>query len=207
MGLLFVLIFQLIAIGLLAGFIAVVASLLVYFFGPKEHLKRRILATFLAPFIGLYTFYLSLLVSAIGLSLAYDVDIGIGDGWNVPIAKSSSMMMIDLMDDAWVYCSDGEQVPLVTHLAEDEIMVYGKTESNQSFTVLKENGVCSGLSSGANNLPDGLDYQTVEDFYFAKKWEITGMWFIPILVFAVLISIGLVVLSSMFVMKAFRSTN
>jgi hypothetical protein len=118
MGPLFALIFQLILVCLLSGILGVIVLSIAVTRIGKHKKKRKMFLAFTSPFIALATFYVLSLVGAIAVSIAKDVDVGIGDAWQVPLSENSYLLMIDVMDNGDIMCGGVpvSLVPYVTHL-------------------------------------------------------------------------------------------
>jgi len=64
MGIGFVFIIHLIAIGIFSGLIAAILAIITFFASKKENRKRNIWTAIISPYVGLYTLYICGLVGS-----------------------------------------------------------------------------------------------------------------------------------------------
>ena len=97
MGMLFVLIFWAIVFVVLSLILGLITLPFSYFLCKKQR-KRKMVLSFLTPgiFIGIYT--ASSLVCMIIIAIILGSDIGIGDGWAMPLKNGYELTSVDTPD-------------------------------------------------------------------------------------------------------------
>lgn len=179
MGIGFVFILHLIAIGIFSGLIAVVASIITYCSSKKKNRKRNIWTAIISPYIGLYTFYICGLIGSDIVSTIKNVDVGIGDAWYVPLPDNCQLLFIDIPDQAFIEKNGRIVISEVLQLQQIGNKILGKTRNNEYFfyntttnelkNFTTENDL---LIQNANIKPNLI---SAIEFYSDKKKDIAGV--------------------------------
>ena len=152
MGMLFVLIFWAIALLILSLILGLITLPFSYFLCKKQRKKKMVLS-FLTPgiFIGIYT--ASSLVCMIIIAIILGSDIGIGDGWAMPLKNGYELTSVDTPEYANINrrndpecLNDG-----ITHIQVVGDSVIGKGANGNYFIFNLKNG----------DKEDNLSYQNL----------------------------------------------
>lgn len=160
MGMLFVLIFWAIALIILSLILGLITLPFSYFLCKRQR-KRKMVLSFLTPgiFIGIYT--ASSLVCMIIIAIILGSDIGIGDGWAMPLKNGYELTSVDTPEYANINRrNDPEnlidgithiQVVGITHIQVVGDSVIGKGADGSYFIFNLQNG----------DKEDNLSYQNL----------------------------------------------
>ena len=211
MGIAFVFILHLIAIGIVSGIIATLSVIITYIASKKETRKRNIWTSMISPFVGLYTLYICGLFGS-GIVSAYkNVDIGIGDAWYVPLQDNCQLLFIDIPEQAYIEKYGNTVISEVSHLQQIDNRIFGKTGSNKYFSYnittneLKEYKSESDLISHNPNVL--LKLKTAIVFYSDKRNDIAGFALIVVGITSLLISISSIYLVRKIIVRLVRPTG
>ena len=152
MGMLFVLIFWAIALLILSLILGLITLPFSYFLCKKQRKKKMVLS-FLTPgiFIGIYT--ASSLVCMIIIAIILGSDIGIGDGWAMPLKNGYELTSVDTPEyDNINRRNDPEcLIDGITHIQVVGDSVIGKEADGNYFIFNLQNG----------DKEDNLSYQNL----------------------------------------------
>ena len=152
MGILFVLIFWAIALIILSLILGLITLPFSYFLCKKQRKKKMVLS-FLTPgiFIGIYT--ASSLVCMIIIAIILGSDIGIGDGWAMPLKNGYELTSVDTPEYANINRRyDPESlIDGITHIQVVGDSVIGKEADGNYFIFNLQNG----------DKEDNLSYQNL----------------------------------------------
>ena len=152
MGMLFVLIFWAIALIILSLILGLITLPFSYFLCKKQRKKKMVLS-FLTPgiFIGIYT--ASSLVCMIIIAIILGSDIGIGDGWAMPLKNGYELTSVDTPEYANINRRyDPESlIDGITHIQVVGDSVIGKEADGNYFIFNLQNG----------DKEDNLSYQNL----------------------------------------------
>ncbi|WP_314242471.1 hypothetical protein [Empedobacter tilapiae] len=165
MGPLFVILFHLIFIFIVASILAFVFTIFSAFLQNKK--KRKIVFALLSPFIFCYSLYFFALIGSAIVSTIKDVDMGIGDYWYVPLNDNVKLSFIDSSDNCFLE-TDQDQLSNVEEIQQIKNDYYIKT-SDKSY-LLKNNSD----DFIETVIPSEVKLLDSWDFYFKKKFEVSG---------------------------------
>lgn len=195
MGIGFVILIHFVILFILSLVCAVIGILITYFTSKKEERRRKILLAFVAPFVGLYTFYIVGLIGASIVAEKKKVDMGIGDAWYVPLENDRQLLFIDLPEQAHIAKEDGRIfISEVSEIEENGSQVIGKTFENQYFSYDTNTDEVKKFST-EKELVTSIGNKTLKlvnayDFYSDRKSEIMGSWPFWIGIVCLMISLG-----------------
>ncbi|MGB0917668.1 MAG: hypothetical protein ACPGU4_08765 [Flavobacteriales bacterium] len=210
MGLLFVLIFQLILIGILGLVISGIATSFAYSKTRKKR-KRKLFLSATVPFIGLYSLYFLTLFSSIIVSEQKHIDIGIGDAWYLPLPEDCEFLMIDVTDEADIIFRQEAIVSRISHMQLVGTTAYLKLVGGRLATFDFETRNLYDYHSveemiEENELSD-FELLEVDDFYSNQRWKIAGAETLLGMFFSVLGSLIIVCAFSFLVLRDWQSRN
>ena len=152
MGMLFVLIFWAIALIILSLILGLITLPFSYFLCKKQRKKKMVLS-FLTPgiFIGIYT--ASSLVCMIIIAIILGSDIGIGDGWAMPLKNGYELTSVDTPEYANINRRNDPECLIdgITHIQVVGDSVIGKEADGNYFIFNLQNG----------DKEDNLSYQNL----------------------------------------------
>ena len=152
MGILFVLIFWAIALIILSLILGLITLPFSYFLCKKQRKKKMVLS-FLTPgiFIGIYT--ASSLVCMIIIAIILGSDIGIGDGWAMPLKNGYELTSVDTPEYANINRRNDPECLIdgITHIQVVGDSVIGKEADGNYFIFNLQNG----------DKEDNLSYQNL----------------------------------------------
>ena len=152
MGMLFVLIFWAIALLILSLILGLITLPFSYFLCKKQRKKKMVLS-FLTPgiFIGIYT--ASSLVCMIIIAIILGSDIGIGDGWAMPLKNGYELTSVDTPEYANINRRNDPECLIdgITHIQVVGDSVIGKEADGNYFIFNLQNG----------DKEDNLSYQNL----------------------------------------------
>ena len=152
MGILFVLIFWAIALIILSLILGLITLPFSYFLCKKQRKKKMVLS-FLTPgiFIGIYT--ASSLVCMIIIAIILGSDIGIGDGWAMPLKNGYELTSVDTPEYANINRRNDPECLIdgITHIQVVGDSVIGKEADGNYFIFNLKNG----------DKEDNLSYQNL----------------------------------------------
>lgn len=198
MGVGFVVLIHLVIIFILSLITAIIGSIIVYFLKRKQNPKRKIFFAILAPFVGLYSLYICGIIGSSIVSEKFNVDIGFGDAWYVPLEDDFQLIFIDSPGQAFIGKDGQAVVSSVSEIEQNGNQILGKAYGNNYFSYNTKTNELKNFSSEdelvISNSNTKLKLINAFDFYEAKKKEIVGVWFTIVGVFSVIISVSLVYL-------------
>ena len=152
MGILFVLIFWAIALIILSLILGLITLPFSYFLCKRQR-KRKMVLSFLTPgiFIGIYT--ASSLVCMIIIAIILGSDIGIGDGWAMPLKNGYELTSVDTPEYANINRRNDPECLIdgITHIQVVGDSVIGKEADGNYFIFNLQNG----------DKEDNLSYQNL----------------------------------------------
>ena len=152
MGKLFVLIFWAIALIILSLILGLITLPFSYFLCKRQR-KRKMVLSFLTPgiFIGIYT--ASSLVCMIIIAIILGSDIGIGDGWAMPLKNGYELTSVDTPEYANINRRNDPECLIdgITHIQVVGDSVIGKGANGKYFIFNLKNG----------DKEDNLSYQNL----------------------------------------------
>jgi hypothetical protein len=178
MGPLFVILFHLIFIFIVASILAFVFTIFSAFLKNKK--KRKIVFALLSPFVFCYSLYFFALIGSGIVSTIKDVDMGIGDYWSVPLNDNVKLSFIDSSENCYLE-TDQEQLLNVKEIQQIKNDYYIKTNDNSYLLKNDSDDFIETIIPSEVKLLDSWD------FYFKKKYEIAG----GLLVFFGIVSLAL----------------
>lgn len=208
MGIGFVLIIHLIAIGIFSGLFAVIASIITYFASKKENRKRNIWTSIISPYVGLYTLYICGLVGSGIVATIKNVDIGIGDAWYVPLPDNCQLLFIDIPEQAYIEKNGHTVISEVSQLQQVNNKILGKTANNKYFfyntttNKLKEFTTENELTIQNSNIKP--DLITAIKFYSDKRNDIAGFALIIVGIASLIVSIAAIYLTRKIIVRLTR---
>ena len=141
MGMLFVLIFWAIALIILSLILGLITLPFSYFLCKRQR-KRKMVLSFLTPgiFIGIYT--ASSLVCMIIIAIILGSDIGIGDGWAMPLKNGYELTSVDTPEYANINRRNDPECLIdgITHIQVVGDSVIGKEADGNYFIFNLQNG-------------------------------------------------------------------
>jgi len=193
MGAGFVIIIHFVVIFIISCIIAVASGILTYFISNKDKKKRKIFLSIIIPFQSLYSIYILMLIGSILISETKNVDIGIGDYWHIPLSESYQLTIIDVYEQANIEYNGNTIFNEVSHLQLTDNNIYGKSNSNQYFTInltdnLSQTYLTETELKENENITE-LELQETQKFYHKRKWEITKTSTILTLIASILLTI------------------
>ena len=193
MGLGFVILIHLIAIFVISSFIAMVLIIITKLFSKEEKRKKRILLAGLAPYVGLFSFYLFGFLGSTIVSEIKDVDIGYGDTWYVPIKDNCKLIFIDLPEQAYLDDDEKTLIENVAYIQQTENKIVGKTYESIYFTYNIQSKDFQKYKNEldlfkANN-SEKLNLKKAMDFYIDRRKKIVGAYFDIVGIISFLISV------------------
>ena len=168
MGIGFVILIHLVGLLVLSIVLAIIAGVITYYTTPAERRRRTMRVAIIAPFLGLYTFYFASLAGAMVVSEMKQVDMGIGDVWNVPLAENCQLVFIDLPEQASIEKNGQTVVSDVVSINQQKDRIFGKTADNRFFQYNTTTNKLEHYASGAE-----LAAHSYEGIALAKKH---GAW-------------------------------
>ena len=208
MGFGFVIIIHFIVIFIISCLIAVVSGLTTYFVSNKEKKKRKVFLALIIPFQALFTIYLLVITGSIIISEIKNVDIGIGDSWYAPLNDSSQILMIDLPEQAFLECNGQSIISNITHIQQINDDVYGKLISEEYFTYNLANSqynTYSNITEFTNAIDvTNLNLIDLPEFYYDRKWEVSGFATIIVWIWSLLLTILIIVIFCKFTLHGWR---
>ncbi|MBC7749163.1 MAG: hypothetical protein H7Z76_11420 [Methylotenera sp.] len=205
MGIGFVFILHLIAIGIFSGLIAAIVSIITFFSSKKENRKRNIWTAIFSPFVGLYTLYMCGLIGSGIVSTIKNVDIGIGDAWYVPLPDNCQLLFIDIPEQAYIEKNGQTVISEVSQLQQLDNKILGKTGSNKFFSYntttneLKEFTTENELIIQNSNIKPNL-INAIE-FYSDKRNDIAGVALIFVAIASLIISLTAIYLTRKIIVR------
>ena len=152
MGMLFVLIFWAIVLIILSLILGLITLPFSYFLCKKQR-KRKMVLSFLTPgiFIGIYA--ASSLVCMIIIAIILGSDIGIGDGWAMPLKNGYELTSVDTPEYANINRRNDPECLIdgITHIQVVGDSVIGKRADGSYFIFNLQNG----------DKEDNLSYQNL----------------------------------------------
>lgn len=152
MGMLFVLIFWAIALLILSLILGLITLPFSYFLCKKQRKKKMVLSFLtLGIFIGIYT--ASSLVCMIIIAIILGSDIGIGDGWAMPLKNGYELTSVDTPEYANINRRNDPECLIdgITHIQVVGDSVIGKGANGNYFIFNLKNG----------DKEDNLSYQNL----------------------------------------------
>ncbi len=208
MGIGFVIIIHFIAIGILGGLTAFIASIITYFISKKENRKCNIFTAIVSPFVGFYSFYVIGLVGSGIVSTIKNVDIGIGDAWYVPLPNNCQLLFVDLPEQAYIKHNSQTVISGVSKLQQVNNKILGRTHDNRYFIYntqtneLKEYATENELTIQNFGIKPNL-INAIE-FYGEKRNDIVGVALIFVGVTSLLVSLTIVYLARKVIVRLTR---
>lgn len=193
MGIVFVILIHLVAIFLISTFFALVSIILTRVLSKVENRKRKMFFAGIAPYVGLYSFYIFGLFGAILVSEIKNVDIGIGDCWYVPIKGNCKLTFIDLEEQSYLDDDNKTLIESVAYIQLTEDKLFGKTYDSLYFSYNMTTKDFQKYKNElellkANDSPK-LNLNKAMDFYIERRNEIAGIYFTIVGVISALTSI------------------
>ena len=152
MGILFVLIFWAIVFVVLSLILGLITLPFSYFLCKRQR-KRKMVLSFLTPgvFIGIYA--VSSFVCMIIIAIILGSDIGIGDGWSMPLKNGSELTSVDTPEYANINRRNDPECLIdgITHIQVVGDSVIGKEADGNYFIFNLQNG----------DKEDNLSYQNL----------------------------------------------
>lgn len=208
MGIGFVFIIHLIAIGIFSGLIAAILAIITFFASKKENRKRNIWTAIISPYVGLYTLYICGLVGSGIVSTIKNVDIGIGDAWYVPLPDNCQLLFIDIPEQAYIEKNGQTVISEVSQLQQVDNKILGKTGNNKYFfyntttNELKEFTTENELTIQNSNIKPNL-INAIE-FYSDKRNDIAGFALIFVGIASLTVSIAAIYLTRKIIVRLTR---
>lgn len=208
MGIGFVFIFHLIAIGIFSGLIAAILATISFFASKIENRKRNIWTAIISPYVGLYTLYICGLIGSGFVSTIKNVDIGIGDAWYVPLPDNCQLLFIDIPEQAYIEKNGQTVISEVSQLQQVDNKILGKTGSNKYFfyntttNELKEFTTENELIIQNSNIKPNL-INAIE-FYSDKRNDIAGGALIFVGITSLIVSIVAIYLTRKIIVRLIR---
>lgn len=196
MGIGFVIMIYLVIIFIVSTIIAVVGGIITYFVSNKKKIGRKISLAIISPFIGLYTLYFCGIIGSSIVSEYKKVDVGIGDAWYVPLENNRQVMFIDLPEYAFIGKEENGEILLseVAEIEEKGSLIFGKTHSNKYFSYNTKTDEVKDFNNEKElmsaNSGKAIKLINVYDFYFTKRNDIAGNWFIAVGILSLVISVS-----------------
>ena len=209
MGIGFVILIHLIILFIVSLVCSLIAGVIAYFTSHKEGRRRKIVLAAIAPFVGLYTFYICGIIGASMVTEKKKVDIGIGDAWYVPLENNRQLLFIDLPEQAYIAKENGQTlISEVSKIEENGSQILGKTLNGQYFSYdtktdeVKEFSTERELMNSIGNRV--LTLKDAYDFYSDRKSEIMGWWPFWIGLLSLIVSVGAVSIWKLIIFAVFR---
>jgi hypothetical protein len=203
MGIGFVILIHLAGVLVLSIVLAIIAGIITYYTTPEERRKRTMRVATIAPFLGLYIFYFASLAGAMIVSEVKQVDMGIGDVWNVPLANNYQLVFIDLPEQASIEKNGQTVVSDVVTINLQKDRIFGKTADNRFFQYNTTTGKLEHYASGAElaaHSYEGIALAKAFDFYRWQKTEVAGTWLTGVAVVSALLGILAIYVLSRFIL-------
>ncbi|HCN48361.1 MAG TPA: hypothetical protein DIT10_04585 [Chryseobacterium sp.] len=209
MGIGFVILIHLIILFMMSLICSLIAGVIAYFTSNKEGRRRKIVLAGIAPFVGLYTFYICVIIGASMVTDKKKVDIGIGDAWYVPLENNRQLLFIDLPEQAYIAKEDGQTfISEVSEIEENGSQIIGKTFENQYFSYDTKTDEVKKFST-EKELVTSIGNKTLKlvnayDFYSDRKSKIMGLWPFWIGIVCLMISLGAIYIWKLIIFAVFK---
>ena len=195
MGIGFVILIHFVMIFALASIIAIVLGIATYFISDKIKRKRKVFLAIFIPYQALFSFYILFFIGTVIISEDKKIDVGIGDHWYVPVNKTCSINMIDLMENAYLDCDGLTIADDIIRFQEIRNKLIGEMGNGEFFSLdLNSNKIETYKTKEELIESEGIEKLTLtdtEDYYHSKKDYILGNSMF--LVFAIALSITLLI--------------
>ena len=202
MGFIFVIILHLIVLAIISGiFAAISAAVTLVITKDKGQRKRRMFLAVSLPFHFFFTLYILAFAGTFIVSEIKDVDMGIGDSYYVPVNETCSIQMIDVIENAYLDCSDEAIISGISHIFPTESKIYGETTNGKFFCYVLNNAELKKYSSfskltAKEKTPD-IELIEIEDYYYQRRNEVAG----TVTIVVGILALTLTILSMVFIIK------
>jgi hypothetical protein len=196
MGLLFVLIVWIIFFGILGLPIFFIAGFWSWRnskrFGQPS--KSRAVFASLLPFVWIVTGLVWFIIQGIFNEVVRGVDVGLGDGWQVPIRNRYYFCMIDVHDEGSLMkdgCTGVAPISGINKLSETDNFVVGTKTDSKAFSLNTQNGEIEDyrdITELKSRFPSLPPMKSTLEFYFDRRggWQdLVVFKFLRILLFSV----------------------
>ena len=194
MGFIFVIILHLIALAILSGIIAAIsAAVILIITKNNEQRKKRIFLAASLPFHFFFTLYILAFAGTFIVSEIKDVDMGFGDSYYVPVNETCSIQMIDVIENAYLDCSDQTVISGVSRIFPTESKIYGEKTNGKFFCYELSNAELRTYSnfSKLTTKEKKADIELIEigDYYHQRRNEVAGTATIIVGIIALILTI------------------
>ena len=167
---------------------------------------------FVAPFVGLYTFYICGIIGMSIVSENKNIDIGIGDAWYVPLENNYQLLFIDLPEQANISKESGLiLVSEVSKIEEYRNQIFGETFDDKYFLVNTKTDEVKTFDTekelSALHINKKLHLIDAAKFYSERKDLLMGYWLWLVGLLSFIISIGAIWIWKQFLFLDFRKPS
>ncbi len=172
----------LIILGVPAALFFILIAYLVSRKASSKYRKRRMIFAAFLPYLMIAYFGFCFVIYSIWCVTLRHVDIGIGDGWCVPLGEGYTFEMIDIPDNAFISKAGKTQIYDIQLIAEKDCNLYGRTKNSYFMLDTQKNRVdyfdskekmkSSLVQKGIVDIPD---FMTPNKFYRNKRYTIADV--------------------------------
>lgn len=174
MGLIIVLLLISIALFILSTLIGVIAAGITYFIN-KQRRKRKAIFAFISPFVILFSWlFTAYLLSAIVCS-SKNVDIGMGDYWQVPIADNYNLSFIDIPELGYLTHNKEIVISHISHIQTESNYIYGKSDDKYFLYNMNTKELKTADNDTIIEELTKLELPTAYNFYVDRRHELMGV--------------------------------